>query len=514
MNANAIVQKLWRLCAVLRKDGITYQQYVTELTYLLFLKMMKERGRETGAIPVSCRWSELARVNGLEQLEMYRASLVALGSTSSRIGANDRLVLKPTDTAGREERERYADARPIPEMVQAIFDNASTFIREPQNLTTLVAAIDDLDWFSEERDQFGDLYEGLLQKNAEETKRGAGQYFTPRVLIEVLVRLMQPRPGEVIQDPASGTGGFLIAADRYMKADTDGYFDLPDSGAWQKANAFHGMENVAGTYRLLLMNLYLHDLAPEHVAMGDTLSDKGTRLGKADLILTNPPFGPAGGAPTRDDLTVTASVSSYQLPFVEHCIRSLKPGGRAAIVVPDNVLFEDGRGKALRQMMMDWCDLHTILRLPTGIFYAQGVKTNVIFLTRGKTETGNTDEVWVYDLRAQMPKFGKTNQLTDAHFTDFEQAFGTDPNGAERGKDEGEEGRWRCFTREEIAARGDNLDISWLREAEEEAEEGLTEPDDIAAAILGHLQAAMVEIEALSAELEETAPVDAPEAAR
>ncbi len=504
MNANAIVQKLWRLCAVLRKDGITYQQYVTELTYLLFLKMMAERGREAGAIPLSCRWGELAKLNGLEQLDLYRSSLVALGSTSSRIGPNDALVLKPTETAGREERERYADARPIPEMVQAIFDNASTFIREPQNLTTLVTAIDDLDWFSEERDQFGDLYEGLLQKNAEETKRGAGQYFTPRVLIELLVRLMQPKPGEVIQDPASGTGGFLIAADRYMKARTDGYFDLPDSGAWQKANAFHGMENVAGTYRLLLMNLYLHDLAPEHVAMGDTLSEKGKGLGKANLILTNPPFGPAGGAPTRDDLTVTASVSSYQLPFVEHCIRSLRPGGRAAIVVPDNVLFEDGRGKALRQMMMDWCDLHTILRLPTGIFYAQGVKTNVVFLTRGKTETGNTDEVWVYDLRAQMPKFGKTNQLTEAHFKDFEEVYGADPHGKERGEDQGEDGRWRCFTREEISGRGDNLDIAWLREAEDEAEEGLTEPEDIAAAILGHLQAAMVEIEALSAELEDS----------
>jgi len=261
------------------------------------------------------------------------------------------------------------------------------------------------------------------------------------------------------------------------------------------------------------MNLYLHNLDSDHVDLGDTLSDKGKGLGKADLILTNPPFGPAGGAPTRDDLTVTATVSSYQLPFVEHCIRSLKPGGRAAIVVPDNVLFEDGRGKALRQMMMDWCDLHTILRLPTGIFYAQGVKTNVIFFTRGKTESGNTQNVWVYDLRAQMPKFGKTNQLTDDHFKDFETAFGSDPHGAERGEDQGEDGRWRCFSREEIAARGDNLDISWLREAEEEAEEGLTEPEDIAAAILGHLQAAMTEIEALSAELEEVDAVDTPEAA-
>lgn len=507
MNANAIVQKLWRLCTVLRKDGITYQQYVTELTYLLFLKMMAERNRETGSLPKSMRWADLVAANGIAKLELYRKTLVTLGATSTRLGENDALILPPPENASPEERKRYADARGLPDMVQEIFDNASTFIREPQNLTTLVTAIDELDWFSEDRDQFGDLYEGLLQKNAEETKRGAGQYFTPRVLIEVMVRLMQPQPGEVIQDPAAGTGGFLIASDSYMRARTDNYFDLGEKQqAFQKHHAFRGMENVPGTLRLLLMNLYLHDLDSDQVHLGDTLSPKGTTLGKADLILTNPPFGPAGGAPTRDDLVVTASVSSYQLPFVEHCIRALKPGGRAAIVVPDNVLFEDGRGRQLRQMMMDWCDLHTILRLPTGIFYAQGVKTNVIFLTRGRTETGNTKSVWIYDLRAQMPKFGKTTPLTEAHFEGFEAAFGTDPHGKKRGADEGEQGRWRRFSRADILARGDNLDISWLREAEDEAEDGLVEPDDIAAAILGHLQAALTEIEALTAELGDELP--------
>lgn len=510
MNANAIVQKLWRLCTVLRKDGITYQQYVTELTYLLFLKMMAERNRETGSLPKGMRWADLMAKSPLDRLDQYRKVLVTLGAASSRLGEDDVLLSPPGEGASPEERKRYADARPLPDMVQKIFDNASTFLREPQNLTTLVTAIDELDWFSEERDQFGDLYEGLLQKNAEETKRGAGQYFTPRVLIELLVRLMQPKPGEVIQDPAAGTGGFLIAADRYMKARTDDYLDLGEKEQdFQKRRAIHGMENVPGTLRLLLMNLYLHDIEGDHVDLGDTLSDKGKGLGRANLILTNPPFGPAGGAPTRDDLSVTANVSSYQLPFVEHCIRALQPGGRAAIVVPDNVLFEDGRGRELRRMMMDWCDLHTILRLPTGIFYAQGVKTNVIFLTRGKTESGNTRSVWIYDLRAQMPKFGKTTPLTQAHFEGFDKAFGTSPYGKERGPDEGEAGRWRQFSREAIAARGDNLDIVWLREAEEEAEEGLIEPDDIAAAILGHLQAATLEIEALMAELSD----DLPEAA-
>ncbi|WP_261318974.1 N-6 DNA methylase [Rhizobium leguminosarum] len=257
MNANAIVQKLWRLCTVLRKDGITYQQYVTELTYLLFLKMMAERNRETGSLPKTMRWADLVAANGLRKLELYRTTLVTLGATSTRLGQDDALVLPPGDSAEPQERKRYADARPLPEMVQEIFDNASTFIREPQNLTTLVTAIDELDWFSEERDQFGDLYEGLLQKNAEETKRGAGQYFTPRVLIELLVRLMQPQPGEVIQDPAAGTGGFLIAADRYMRARSGDYFDLGErEQEFQKRQAFHGMENVPGTLRLLLMNLY------------------------------------------------------------------------------------------------------------------------------------------------------------------------------------------------------------------------------------------------------------------
>lgn len=220
MNANAIVQKLWRLCAVLRKDGITYQQYVTELTYLLFLKMMAERDRETGSLPKGLRWNDLVKADGLAKLDIYRHMLVTLGAASTRLGRDDALLLPPADNAGDEERKRYADARALPRMVQAVFDNAATFIREPQNLTTLVTAIDELDWFSEERDQFGDLYEGLLQKNAEETKRGAGQYFTPRPLIELLVRLMQPAPGEVIQDPAAGTGGFLIAADRFMRKRT------------------------------------------------------------------------------------------------------------------------------------------------------------------------------------------------------------------------------------------------------------------------------------------------------
>jgi type I restriction enzyme M protein len=387
-------------------------------------------------------------------------------------------------------------------MVLAIFANSSTFIREPVNLAKLVTAIDELHWFSEERDSFGDLYEGLLQKNAEETKRGAGQYFTPRVLIGVLVRLMKPQPGEIIQDPAAGTGGFLIAAERTIRAATDEYHALPlKQQEFQIQHALYGTENVQGVYRLLLMNLFLHGIDSWHIELGDTLSPDGAGIPQCDLLLTNPPFGPAGGRPSRDDLSVTSTVSSYQLPFVEHCIRALRTGGRAAVVVPDNVLFEDGRGRDLRQMLMDRCDLHTILRLPTGIFYAQGVKTNVIFFRRGEKAADNTEAVWVYDLRANMPAFGKTNPITTEHFADFEKAYGDDPNGQGTRIDQGERGRFRRFTRAEIANRNDNLDIAWLRDEDGSSEEALTDPDDIAAAIIGHLRAALVEIEAASEEL-------------
>ncbi len=481
-----LVNKLWRLCALLRKDGITYQQYVTELTYLLFLKMAAEQKAEEDRIPKKYRWYTLVKASEADVLDIYREALVRLGDAKS---VRDRSVL-------------------------AIFQNASTIIREPVNLKKLIDAINGLNWYSAQRDAFGDAYEGLLQKNAEETKRGAGQYFTPRVLIDVMVALMQPKPGEVIQDPAAGTGGFLIAADRHMRAATDDYFKLsPKQQAFQINKALRGVENVQDTYRLLLMNLHLHKIDADHIDMGDTLAPKGTEpaFKNTDLVLTNPPFGPAGGPPTRDDLTITDRVSSYQLPFLEHIIRALKPGGRAAVVLPDNILFDDGRGKELRRMLMNRCDLHTILRLPTGIFYAQGVKTNVLFFTRAAEAAPMKDAtkaVWIYDMRSGAPAYGKTTPLLRDHFDGFVKAFGTSPLGDAKRKDEGEAGRWRKFTRADITARGDNLDITWLRDNEEAAEEGLIEPDDIAAAILAHLRAALAEIEAVSEELAETEKVD------
>jgi type I restriction enzyme M protein len=388
--------------------------------------------------------------------------------------------------------------------VLAIFTDAQTKLRKPANLKALTSAIDRLDWYSARDEGLGNLYEGLLEKNANEKKSGAGQYFTPRPLIDCMVELMKPQASEVIEDPAAGTGGFLVAADRHIREATDDFFELTEAQAYfQRHQALNGLELVPDTHRLCLMNLMLHGIEGT-VESGDTLSPDGEGLPKADLVLTNPPFGTkkGGGRPTRSDFSITAETSNKQLAFVEHVVRALKAGGRAAIVVPDNVLFEDNTGRRLRTWLMELCDLHTVLRLPTGIFYAQGVKTNVLFLTRGKTDKANTKAVWVYDLRANMPAFGKTTPLKREHFAEFEQAFGKDPHGKSKRKDQGEEGRFRSFTRDQIKARNDNLDIGWLRDEEEDAEDRLTEPEDIAAAIMQHLRNALEEIEALTEELE------------
>lgn len=475
-----LVNKLWRLCSLLRKDGVTYQQYVTELTYLLFLKMASEQ-KDESRIPEKYRWAALKAANETEVLQRYRQALIDLGDPA-----------KVTDRS-----------------IVAIFQNAATVIRTPANLRQLIDAIDGLHWFSDERDAFGDAYEGLLQKMAEETKRGAGQYFTPRVIIRMMTQLMQPTVGEVIQDPAAGTGGFLILADQHMRDQTDGYFELsPKQQAFQLKEALRGLENVPDTFRLLLMNLHLHNIDPDNLDLADTLSPAGSqaRFKKADIIMTNPPFGPAGGPPTRDDLTITDRVSSYQLPFVEHCIRALRPGGRAAIVIPDNILFDDGRGKLLRQRLLNWCNLHTILRLPTGIFYAQGVKTNVIFFTRATEEAplkDATKAVWIYDMRSGAPAYGKTSPITEADFADFVACFGDDPHGEAPRTDQGEQGRFRRFTREEIAKRSDNLDITWLKDTSGDPEDGLDTPEDIASAIEGHLTLALEEVRALVEELDD-----------
>jgi type I restriction enzyme M protein len=472
MNTQNIVQRLWNLCNVLRDDGITYHQYVTELTYLLFLKMAQETETE-GQLLDGYRWSDLVAHEGVKQLNFYRKLLLKLGTEGSS-------------------------------RVAAIYVGASTSLKEPRNLKKLVDAIDELDWYSAKDEGFGDLYEGLLEKNAGEKKSGAGQYFTPRPLIDSMVELVKPQAGELVQDPAAGTCGFLIAADRYVKAQTGDLLKLKvKQQDFQKYEAFYGVELVHDTHRLALMNLMLHGIEGELI-LGDTLSPTGAGLRKANVILTNPPFGTkkGGGLPTRDDFVYPTS--NKQLAFLQHVYRGLDYEGRAAVVLPDNVLFEDNVGAQVRADLMDKCDLHTILRLPTGIFYAQGVKTNVLFFSRpkkGAKETGNTKAVWIWDMRTNAPAFGKRTPFTREHFAEFEKAFGEDPYGKSRRKDLGEDGRFRKFSREEIAGRGENLDISWLKEEGSRGADELAEPAEIAAEILAKLRVGLSEMEALANQL-------------
>jgi type I restriction enzyme M protein len=287
-----------------------------------------------------------------------------------------------------------------------------------------------------------------------------------------------------------------------VKENTDNLFDLTEKlQEFQRREAFYGMELVQDTHRLALMNAMLHDIQGD-ILLGDSLSPAGAALPKANVILTNPPFGTnkGGGLPTRDDFTFPTS--NKQLAFMQHIYRGLKPNGRAAVVLPDNVLFEGTTGARIRADLMDKCNLHTILRLPTGIFYAQGVKTNALFFTRGEKDKGNTEAVWVYDMRANMPSFGKRIPFTRDYFKEFEAAYGNDPHGLSPRKDQGEEGRFRRFGREWIEVRGDNLDISWLRDESEEREDELREPEEIATEIMAHFQAAMDEMEALTSSLE------------
>ena len=318
-----------------------------------------------------------------------------------------------------------------------------------------------------------------------------------------MIACIDPQPGEIIQDPAGGTADFIIAADRAIRRKTDNLFDLSlEEQKFQKSKAYHAVELVPDTHRLLLMNCMLHNVSGNFIC-GDSMGSIGQKLPKADVIVTNPPFGTkrGGGGPTRDDFTF--ETGNKQLNFLQHIYRALKPGGRAAVVLPDNVLFEEGTGSRIRADLMDKCNLHTILRLPTGIFYAQGVKTNVLFFTRGKTDTGNTKQVWVYDLRANMPAFGKRTPLTREHFADFEKCYGSDSGGQGSCRaDHGEEGRFRVFNRDQIAARGDNLDISWLKDENATAASDLLPPEEIATMIRERLTTAMEEMDVLTELLE------------
>ncbi len=432
-----VVQKLWGFCNTLRHDGINYGDYIEQLTYLLFLKLADEKGL---AVPKPCGWPTLRDRSGTDLLEHYGEVLRALA----------------------KERGILGD----------IFAGSLSKFREPVNLKKLIALIDETEWAALDVDLKGQAYEGLLQKYAAEQK-GAGQYFTPREAIRAVVRCVRPdirEHGEFsIHDPACGTAGFLIGAYEWLMSQTREGADLrrEDRERLQK-RTFSGGEIVLETRRLAMMNLYLHEIGAE-IFYGDSLAE-GPHAGRRyDCVLTNPPFGSKGGGevPSRDDFTV--ETSNKQLNFVQHVMHILKPGGRAAIVLPDNVLFEDHAGRDVRRLLMTDCDLHTILRLPIGTFtpYSPGVKANILFFRKGLP----TEQVWIYDLRTNVEKLTKRHPLTGDHFKDFGACYHAKPRT--------ETDRFKRFTRDDISKRDDNLDTFWLKDESLEDADDLPEPEDL-----------------------------------
>ena len=485
MTAESIANKLWNLCNVLRDDGVTYHQYLNELTYILFLKLSEVKGFSQ-EIPAEYRWDKfVSEPDNNKAFNLYREFLATVSSKT------------PSDG------------------IKQIYTDASTSLRKPVNFNTLVQEIHKLDWYEEtDRDMMGDIYESLLERNAGEKKSGAGQYFTPRPLINVMVKLSAPRLGEKWNDPAAGTFGFMISADHYLRSKTDNYFDLTERERdFQIKQAFSGVELVPDAHRLALMNARLHGMESS-ILLGDTLTDLGKNIKNLNGVLANPPFGTKKGGerPTRDDFTYPTS--NKQLNFLQHIYRSLKKDGkaRAAVVLPDNVLFEDNDGQKIRRDLMDKCTLHTVLRLPTGIFYAAGVKTNVLFFTRGTTETANTDKVWFYDMRTNMPAFGKRTPFTEQAFDDFIFAYtggiiankvetnfdGTIDN-AKRAKIKDD--RWQCLTRAEIAAKNDSLDLGLITDSSLVDSDTLGEPADIIREAKDELTEIMKQLDAMLNEL-------------
>jgi type I restriction enzyme M protein len=477
-----IIQKLWNYCSVLRDDGLSYQDYIEQLTFLLFLKMADEQTKapftRLAIVPEKLNWASLVRLDGDELDVHYRHVLVELGKSPGTLGV--------------------------------IFRKAQNKIQDPAKLKRLVSdLIDKEQWMTLDADVKGDAYEGLLAKNAEDVKSGAGQYFTPRPLIQAIVDVMHPKPGNTICDPAAGTGGFLLAAYDYMKR---GQLD-PDQKKFLRDEALRGWEIVDATARLCAMNLLLHGIGhPE----GDSLITVDDALRSApsthfDIVLTNPPFGKkssykvitAEGDTESESMSYLredfwATTSNKQLNFLQHVRSSLEINGRAAIVVPDNVLFEGGAGETVRRRLLEQCDVHTLLRLPTGIFYAGGVKANVLFFDRKPpSETPWTKQLWIYDFRTNQNFTLKTRQLVRRDLDDFASCY-TPANRHERKETK----CFRPFTYDELMARDKaSLDIFWLRDESLENPDNLPPPDVIAAEIVEDLQAALAEFAAVAESL-------------
>jgi len=490
--ASTIVQRLWNYCNVLRDDGVSYGDYVEQLTYLLFLKMDEEQVQEydrASRIPAAYNWQSLKALDGTALEDHYRETLAALGKATGMIGT--------------------------------IFRKAQNRIQDPAKLRRLVTLIEGERWSGLDMDVKAEIYEGLLEKNAQDVKSGAGQYFTPRPLIKAIVQVMRPTPKEIICDPACGTGGFLTAAHDYV-----GQQYAPLSRAQQKSlrnDLVRGWEIVDNTARLCVMNLYLHGIRPDDddispVTVGDSLLGKpGTEF---SMVLTNPPFGKKSSVSIVTESGDTKqeskpiertdfwkSTNNKQLNFVQHVKSMLAMQNRAAVVVPDNVLFEGGAGETIRRKLLHECDVHTLLRLPTGIFYAQGVKANVLFFDRKPAnETPWTRHLWIYDLRTNVNLTLRKNPLTETTLADFIACYNPE-NRHERlptWSEQTPEGRWRRYSYEELVARDKtNLDIFWLRDDGVDDGDALLEPDALAAAIVEDLAAALEQFREIVADLEE-----------
>jgi type I restriction enzyme M protein len=489
-HSQQIVQKLWNYCNILRDDGLSYGDYVEQLTYLLFLKMAHEQTQppwnRANPIPGGFDWPSLLAKSGDELEVQYRRSLESLGRQKGMLGI--------------------------------IFRKAQNKIQDPAKLERLIKElIDKEQWMSLDADVKGDAYEGLLEKNAQDTKGGAGQYFTPRALIQAIVEVIQPKPGETICDPACGTGGFLLATHDYILR-MNPHLDR-DEKKRLKLEALRGVEIVDAVTRLCAMNLLLHGIGPTAdeaeppVRTDDSLrADPGNRY---DVVLTNPPFGKKSsvlvvneeGDEDRQPITIVrddfwSSTSNKQLNFVQHVRTLLKQHGRAAVVAPDNVLFEGGAGETVRRKLLQECDLHTILRLPTGIFYAQGVKANVLFFDRKPaSETPWTKQVWFYDFRTNVHITLKTNPLKRSDLDEFMKLY--EPGNRAKRKStfnpKDGTGRWRTYDLKEILERDKaSLDIFWLRDDSLEDSANLPDPEVIAQEMVEDLEDALSQLRGIA----------------
>ena len=480
MNTAPIVSKVWSFCTILKDDGVSYGDYLEQLTYLIFLKMADEYAkppynRDVG-IPSEHDWQSLKSRTGADLESHYIALLRELGTKKGMLGQ--------------------------------IFTKAQNKIQDPAKLYRLVDMVDDTDWVTMGADIKGDIYEGLLEKNAEDTKSGAGQYFTPRALIRAMVACVRPEPGRTIADPACGTGGFFLAAYDFLTNPEHYQLDKKQK-AFLKHATFYGNEIVAPTRRLCLMNMFLHNIGEIDSGVPISPADAlvAPNANSYDLVLANPPFGKKSamtftnedGEQESDDLTYNrqdfwATTSNKQLNFVQHIRTMLKTTGRAAVVVPDNVLFEGGAGEMIRKKLLASTDLHTILRLPTGIFYKPGVKANVIFFdNREASPDPWTKRVWYYDYRTNVHHTLKQKPMRFEHLAEFIECYNP-TNRHERtatwDEEADPEGRWRSYSYGELMARDKtSLDLFWLRDRSLTDLENLPEPEDLAAKIIENLEA-------------------------